>query len=109
VNTYEDLLATETANAAVRAGQIAARELLLTEAHIAKRTGAYVSELLKVSPTDLDKIQVIVIALHQMRELHDHLTQAVTDGLTAAMRLHEQSKQGESNGSSAERGTSNLV
>ena len=85
------------ASAQVALGQRAA--VILADPLIAgfftDRTNEMVKALLDCDPTDTETIRVIAIGIKALRGLHDHLTQAVTGGLTAASRLNEQSSQGE--------------
>jgi hypothetical protein len=100
---YADILEREVQAAVsesgkqVQRGQIASRILVdpVIEEFFAARTADLVKAILECNPTDTDNLRVLAIGIKALRGLHDHLTQAVTAGLTAAQRLNEQAKQGD--------------
>lgn len=52
----------------------------------------YVHRLLAADPHDKDSLQRIALDFQATQKLHDSLTQAVRDGLTAAERIAQQAK-----------------
>lgn len=101
MSDYRTILAASVSSAidasegAVRDGQAAARELAVTEEFIKSRTSDLVGAMLDCDPTAVDTLRVLAIGLKALRELHNHLTQAVTAGQAAALRLHEESTRGD--------------
>ena len=94
--TGEVLDGVASANTAIRNGMAA--QGVLADANVtgffADRTRDLVKTLLAADTSDKDSIATIVIGIKALGALHSNLTQAVTAGLAAAQRLHEQSTQG---------------
>jgi len=78
---------------AVRRGQLAANALSIPaiDEFFERKTLSYVDMLLNPE-TEMEAIATAVARIRVLQDLHDTLTQAVRDGLTAAERLSQQAK-----------------
>ena len=83
-------------NDTIRRGQQAQGVMgtAVVEDYFKREAESLTAQILDMDLSDMDKVTATLLRYQAVKQLHDHLTRAVRDGLDAAASLSKQAKQG---------------